>query len=85
MTTHRFNNTATPKEKAETLRNDLAVLRKARALLDLHAIAKPVRSASDPTAVWPRLPAGPWSAQPQPGLEPPLGRDINTLLKEPRR
>ena len=85
MTTHRFNNTATPKEKVETLRNDLAVLRKARALLDLHAIAKPLRSAVDATAVWPRLAAGPWSQQPQPGPEPPLMRDINALNERRRR
>jgi hypothetical protein len=73
MNTRPFNNTATYSEKVETLRNDLAVLRKARALLDLHAIAKPAQSAKDPTAVWPRLAAGPWSGADLVGLEPPLG------------
>jgi hypothetical protein len=60
-----FNNTATQSEKREVLANDRGAAR-------LHLIAKPVSSAVDPSALYPRLPpSSPW-AQPGPGLEPPI-------------
>jgi hypothetical protein len=66
MNTRPFNNTATQREKREVIANDRGAAR-------LHLIAKPAQSASDPTNLYPRLPASsPW-AQPGPGLEPPIG------------
>jgi hypothetical protein len=69
MNTRPFNNTATYSEKVETLKQD-------RSAYLRDAIAKPAQSAKDPSAVWPRLAAGPWAQQPQPGVEGPLGYSV---------
>jgi hypothetical protein len=77
MNTRPFNNTATYSEKVETLKQD-------RSAYLRDAIAKPAQSGRDPTNVWPRLLAGPWSAQPGPGLESPLGYSVEALSERRR-
>lgn len=78
MTTHRFNNTASQREKVQMLKQD-------RALLDLHAVAKPAQSAKDPATLWPRLPEGsPWSG-PQVPIEPALGYSVDAPQARRRR
>jgi len=66
-----FTNPASYAERAQLLAQDR-----------LHAVAKPAQSGSREAVLYPRLPAdSPW-AQPQPGVEAPLGIDINALTKE---
>jgi hypothetical protein len=67
MNTRPFNNTASYREKVETLKQD-------RSAYLRDAVAKPAQSALDPTPVWPRLAAGPWSGADLVGLEPPLAQ-----------
>ena len=74
MNTRPFNNTATQREKREVLRADIDALRR--------AISPDVGPA---VPVYPRLPAGPWSQQPQPGVEAPLGYSVNALGRAQRK
>jgi hypothetical protein len=77
MSTHTdvpFNNSASQRERAQLLKQDLA-------LRQLHAISKP--SSGNPATVWPPMPTGsPWSGTDPLGVEPPLGRNVNALTKE---
>jgi hypothetical protein len=61
--TRPYSQDASLREKARVLKQDIDALRRA---------VSPEMGGRDPTNLYPRLPAGPWSGADLVGLEPPL-------------
>jgi hypothetical protein len=76
MTSQPFNNNSTKAEREQFVKDTFHTRTRDEAGGRFAQVNKSTVVGSDPATLYPRLPGGPWAAQPMPPEEPPLGFSV---------